>query len=168
MPKATEPTEAAELEAALRIDKTNLDEELIQHPEVFYRVADKVAYLVSQRDAAKQDLAEVEARVDAQIRHDLEVRGEKVTERMVDSEKVLHQQVIKAKKTLHALNDQLGQWQALKEAYQQRGYVLKDLVQLYISNYFGSDVSSSAGQKRTTDAQAARVRMNEARRSPKR
>jgi hypothetical protein len=55
-----------------------------------------------------------------------------------------------------SLTNQAAQYGALKEAFMQRSYVLKDLTQLYSANYYGANVESAKGDMR--DHKAARVR----------
>jgi hypothetical protein len=155
-----------ELEAGLIIDEHALDEALLTQADSFYRVAQRLATLISERDGAKQHLEEVEARVDAKVRHDAEVAGEKITEREVASQKSLHHDVQKANKDLLDLSYEVGLASALKEAFQQRSYALGKLTDLYIAGYFGSDVRSSGAtqMKNSTGAQAKQA-LDHARRS---
>jgi hypothetical protein len=125
-----------ELKGFLRIDKHQLDEELVQNPELLFRVSDAYISAIDRRDAFKNDLAVVEAEEDKRIRHDAEMAEEKITNDAVKA------QILTSKKRVGVYNkyadakleaDRLG---ALKEAFAQRGYAIRDLCQLYVSNYF--------------------------------
>lgn len=157
-----------DLETGLSIDEHALDEALIAQPEFFYRVSKKLALTVSRRDAAKQALAEEEAKCDGQFREDAAREKEKLTETEVKNLIRLDKDVIKATETLNSLNREVGLLTALKEAYQQRSYVLKDLTSLHIANYYTNTdgaQSSSRAALRDHTAQLAREGMNRARRS---
>lgn len=148
-----------QLEKGLLIDEHALDDELIRHPHLFYLVSKRLTLLVSRRDAKKQELAEVEARVDGDIRETAQKHKDKMTDTAVKQLVKLDDDVVKTTKELLELNRQVGVWTALKEAFQARSYVLKDLVNLYVANYYGSDgVSGSRNALR--DHAASRVREN--------
>ena len=171
MPK---PTSAAPLreeeqiefyERNLVIDPDALDEALLLQPTAFYAVARQLSLLTSRRDAAKQDLAVVEATADADFRDDAAKRGDKITEREIESLKKRDGKVIEATRDLHILNQRVGEIGALKEAFGQRGYVLKDLVALHLAQYYGDPAHSSAGSSmKTAVANSTRKKMNQARR----
>jgi len=115
----------SDLEARLLIDKHALDDECLDQPNRYYRVSEALTLAISQRDQAKQELTEVEARIDAEIRegHDTETDG-RLTEKMVESQKSLHREVLKA-----------------KAAHGKRRYMLQGLIDLHLGGYFGSSDS---------------------------
>jgi len=128
-----------------------------------------LALLISNRDEAKQNLKEAEARTDAKIRHDAEVAGERITEKVVESQKLVQRDVLAAKDALFTLEREVGQMWALKEAFQSRSYAIRDLIQLYIANYYGSEMERSAENKlRSNTAAAARQRQGEIARESRR
>ena len=137
-----------ELEQGLPIDEHDLNGALLRQPDLLYKVSKELTLQTSRRDAAKQMLAEVEAEVDAAIRHDAQVNDEKITEKEVASQKILDKDVQDAEKELLRLSLAVGQLGALKEAYQQRSYALRGLIDLYVANYFG-DASSPTKTMRT-------------------
>jgi hypothetical protein len=132
----------SDLEARLLIDKHALDDECLDQPNRYYRVSEALTLAISQRDQAKQELTEVEARIDAEIRegHDTETDG-RLTEKMVESQKSLHREVLKAKAAHGKLHAQVGKLNALKESYHQRRYMLQGLIDLHLGGYFGSSDS---------------------------
>lgn len=153
-----------ELEEGLRIDQHALDEACMVQPQAFYNVAKELAMAVSRRDAAKQILNETEARADARIRHDIEVSGEKVTETAVKNRIALDKAVLAAQRDVHVSNEHLGRLTALKEAFSQRGYVLRDLVQLHMSQHYG-DTEYQGSRVRDARARSTREQLNERRRA---
>jgi small-conductance mechanosensitive channel len=150
-----------ELEAELRIDQNALENVCSSHPELLYAVGSRLSILISQRDEAKQNLKETEARVDAEIRHDAEVAGDKITEKAVESQKQINGKVSAAKDKLFELEKRCGQMTALKEAFMSRGYAIRDLIQLYIANYYSSDMERPGRDLRHTNAPAARQKQAE-------
>lgn len=144
-----------DLQRGLRIDQHALEDSCREHAELFYKVANEYTNFVSLRDEAKQDLSETEATADARIRHDIELSGDKVTEKAVESAKLLDAQVKRARERVMDYNRIVGEWNALKEAYSQRGYVLKDMVQLYLARYY-SDMDHTSNRAR--EGRAANIK----------
>ena len=153
-----------DLEKGLRIDEDALDEALLIHSDLFYRVSKQLTLLVSQRDAADQEKKEIEARVDAQLRHDAEVSESKTTEPQIKNDIRRDKDVIKAIDKLLELDKQVGQWQALKEAFLQRSYMLKAMCDLYIAGYFGANMDGASSRMTEHDADANRREMDRLRR----
>ena len=127
-----------DLEAGLRINEHELDGALQEQPELFYHVAKELALMISQRDQAKQRLAEIEAEVVVTIKEQARSQDLKITDKEVDAKKETNEDVLAAAKDFYQLSAMVGKLGALKEAYVQRSYVLKDMVALYINNYYGS------------------------------
>ena len=127
-----------ELEAGLRINEHELDGALQEQPELFYHVAKELALMISQRDQAKQHLAEIEAEVVVALNEKARANDEKVTVKEIESLKDTDEDVLAAAKNFYQLSAMVGKLGALKEAYVQRSYVLKDMVTLYVNNYYGS------------------------------
>jgi hypothetical protein len=152
-----------ELEEAMLIDKDALDEALIQQPDLIYRVSKMIVERTSQRDAAKQDLAEAEAEADAAIREDAGDR--KITADAVKAGIKLDPNVIKARDHFADLSYRVNKWDALKEAFVARGHALRDLVSLHGNNYW-SDASGgrASSRRREADGDAAREAMRRTRR----
>lgn len=133
----------SELENGLRIDEHALEQAWIGQPETFYRVAKRLQLLISQRDAAKQNAAETEARADLEIRETAGRQNEKVTESEVKALVKLDKDVAKASNELLDLQRQLGALSALKESFEQRGKALDGLTKLYLANYYGANTDGS-------------------------
>lgn len=137
----------AEFRRYLQIDKLALDDEIIRQPSLFFEVSEAYAEAAVDRDGLKEYLITIDAQLDAKIR--AELGDAKATEAMIkgriqtDKE---HQSAVNDWLTAKAKADQLG---ALKEAFQQRSYMLRDLVSLHTANYFEqsairSDAASDA------------------------
>lgn len=141
-----------ELERGIQIDKDALEESLLEQPNNFYHVSMKLSLWTSRRDAAKQEQQLIEARADAAIRHNAEVAKEKITEKEVESQKRMDEDVRTGLDELLRYNHTVNRFANLKEAYQQRGYVLKELVALYLANYYATNNVSSSPRDRAAEA----------------
>lgn len=139
-----EPDPVPEFENALRIDEHALDQELVRQPDLFYRVAKYLALVTSRRDAKKQHVAEVEAQVDQDLRETAAKHKEKTTETDIKNMIRLDDSVIKVSTELLTLNRKVGDAAALKEALQAKGYALKELVNLYVNNYYHQNMDGTA------------------------
>lgn len=144
------------MESALQINRDALEEACCTHPELLHEVSNRLAILISKRDESRQTLKEVEAKADAEIRHDAEVSGDKITEKVVESQKMVHNKVKAARDGAFEFEKQCGQMTALKEAFYARGFAIRDLIQLHIANYYGSDMEKSGRDMRSSNADTAR------------
>lgn len=162
-PTVSQTPSISDLEEGLAIDEDALEESCIRQPELFYRVAKELALQTSRRDAANQMVKEAEAKADGQIRHDAQVAEEKITEKEIESQKRLHRDVKSAIEYALLIGENVGQLGALKEAYQQRGYVLKGLIELHVTGYFG-DPSNTNTTSRTAISRRNKAELNDARR----
>jgi hypothetical protein len=151
----------AQLEERLRIDRFHLEEVCCEHPELFAEVANRLARLISWRDEAKQNLKEAESNFAAKSRHDAEESGEKVVEKRIESETLLDPGVRAVRDKMSQLDLKVGLAAALKEAFHARSYAIRDLIQLYIANYYGSDMEKASGGMRSANANAAREKQRE-------
>ena len=128
--------EIEELREKLKIDKNQLDQEMIYQPEYYYKVAYDYANAVSERDAAQETLKQVDAELYLTYRQEADDEGRKVTENILDSQiknSAVHEEAydvwLEAKKTADEL-------QALKDSYEQRARMLSRLTDLYTTQYY--------------------------------
>jgi len=152
-----------ELAVYLEIDKFSLDDEVVRQPSLFFKVSEAFVEAASERDACKEELATVDAGLDGKIRKDLDVAGDRITEAAVKNEIQAHPKHSAAFDTYILAKTRADKLQALKESFQQRGYMLRDLVSLYETSYY--ERSSIQGNSKT-DAMAydkRRERLAEAR-----
>ena len=131
----------------LQIDKNSLDEEIIKQPSLSFEVAEAYIQAAARRDALKEKLATIDAELDAEIREDFENNSVKITEALVKNTIQCHKDHEIAAKAYFAVNEQANLWQALKDAFHQRSYMLRDLVSLHTANYFES--ASARGDARS-------------------
>jgi hypothetical protein len=157
-----------QLEKGLTIDEYALNEGVIAQPELFYKVSQQLASQTSLRDDAKHQLEVTEAEVDATIRLYHRKNEEKVTENEIKAKIASHRDVVSATKLFLQQNKRVGELAALKEAFNQRNFMLKGLIDLYIGNYYGNVPGDGSHGSKTTALRRAeygedRKALNEAR-----
>lgn len=138
----------SELTESLRIDKYNLDEEMVHQPSLFWQVAEAAAISRSRLDQAEAELKEKEAELDNALRLEAEEKGEKCTESSIAMAIKRHPDRVEAHRNY--LGHKLGteKLDQLRESFKQRNYVLGDLAGLHVSGYFQS---SSATRTQTLE-----------------
>lgn len=165
-PEAEVYDDFRELEDGLRIDEYALEKALRDQPVMFYRVANAYAMEISRRDAAKQALQDMEAEADLDARDQARKKDQKITEGEIRATIQTDGRIAQAQAALARRNEEVGKLAALKEAFQQRSYALKDLAGLYVANYYtASEHNAASGAVRDRDAAEARTRMSEARKA---
>jgi hypothetical protein len=151
----------AEFRKYLEVDKGALDDEIVRQPSLFFEVSEAYAEAAATRDGFKDQLATVDAELDAKIR--AELGDAKVTESMVKGKVQTAPEHEKAFTDWLMSKERADQFGALKEAFQQRSYMLRDLVSLYTANYYEqnaikTDASSDALVYRHKRAKLATAR----------
>jgi hypothetical protein len=123
---------------AIIIDRNDLDTELANQPGIFLEVAQAYTQAISVRDGLKESLDSLGSSIDLRIRREAVDHGEKLTEALVkarvESNKTYRQHV----EDYLAAKAKAEDLFAVKEAFAQRAFVLKDLCGLYIAGYFST------------------------------
>lgn len=135
----------------LKINKSSLDNELVQHSQLFFTVAEAVVEAQALRDAAKESLANTDALLDAVVRLQLEKRHDKVTEAMVKGGVQTHLEHNHAFKSYIDAKREADLLSVLKDSFEQRGHMIRDLCKLFITQYY--DEGSVRGTNRTDSVQ---------------
>ncbi len=143
----------SELRAALRIDRYNLDENVERQPELFFEVAEAAALARSEQDLAKDSVDEVESRLDVHVRGKAERKDERITEKEIKARIRQHPERASAMKNYLGLKLETERLDQLRDSFKQRGYMLRELVQLYLSSYY-QDASASGSRAGVRDARA--------------
>jgi hypothetical protein len=148
-----------ELKTKLKIDVDYLDRALIEQPSLFYTVADQFAMAVAERDAAKLELDEKMAELDQDIRAEAVSLGEKVTEASIQRRLATLPTIKDAERNLLEGKAKADEWQALKEAYQQRSFMLRELVALQLAqlNNLSLERGAHGAHRDLSNAAAERV-----------
>lgn len=143
---------------ALRLDKHDLDGCCISQPELFERVSSDLAFRMSFRDRAKRNLADLEASVDVEVRQE---SAKKLTEREIASMVRVDPRIREANTVLISCNYVVGRLQALKEAFEHRRAMIKELVTLHQLGYWG-ETSGRADAREASERKADDVRTRQA------
>jgi hypothetical protein len=147
----------------LAIDKTVLDDEIIRQPVLFYTISEKLTDAAAERDTAKEELAIVDAELDGEWRRELATKENKVTEKMVQNCIITSPQHTQAFEEYLIAKKKADKLLALKEAFQQRGYMLRDLVALYTANYYEASSIKPTQAQEASNYAANRARISNAR-----
>ncbi len=141
----------------LVIDKDDLDRCLMEQPETYYHVSSAFALASAERDAVKLDLEELQAKLGLDLRDQAIRKDEKMTEgalqqKLTGMPKIQELQ----RKRLDKAKD-AESWQVLKEAFQQRSFMLRELVALYIAQRHDHALEAGSGQARASLAEQTRA-----------
>ena len=145
-----------ELTDHLRIDEHTLESDCVYQPELFYQVGKQLADKEAERDATKQRLSEKMAEIELLIREEAENSDSRVTVNEVSARVTQDSGVRSLSSALLDMNRRIGQLKTLKESYMQRKDMLRELVALYINNYY-SDPARGA-ESRFKDAATEQLR----------
>lgn len=132
----------------LRIDRNDLDGELIRQSQVFYDISEETVQAIAARDKAKDELDTVCSKISIQIRTNPPA-GIKITEDTIASLVTTDSNVVKAKANYLSAKEEADRLINLQAAYQMRGKMLHDLTALFIAGYF--TVSGVAGREQSYD-----------------
>lgn len=147
-----------QLESKLVIDEHALEIALREHPDLFYKVASELALAISNRDEAKQELDQIEAKVDSELRRAAQISEQKITETSILSNKNIDKRVISANDLFLEKRFDAAKWAALKEAYEQRSYALSKLVDLFLANYYSTNEDKKTGGAAVRDVRANEIK----------
>lgn len=123
----------------LRIDRPNIDLEMVQQASLFHKVSEAAIKATAKRDRLKLELKELDAELYAEKKQDLLQGGEKATEAAISNEVLLDKDRKRLAREFIDAEEAVGQLDALKDSFQQRGYMIRDLGSLYTAKYFESD-----------------------------
>ena len=156
-----------EMRHLVQIDPDNLDQSVIEQPVYYFMIAEAFVEAASERDAAEEALKEVEARLNIDLRVELEDAGYKVTEGLVASHVRTHSDRVEASEHYLAKKHEAAQLQELKHGMEQRAHMLRELGKLWVTNYYDDGEVKTPGtmqhyQEHFNDN--ARARMSEKRR----
>lgn len=152
-----------ELRQGLSIDPEDLDRCLVQQPDLYYHVAELYANALSEKDGAKLDLEEASADLDMQLRKDAQEKEERITEEGFKQRLRASPVIKKLNRSFLELREQADILLALKESYQQRSFMLRELVARQISEINNLGLGKSTGI-RNDRAESIRNRAGEMRR----
>ena len=158
-----------EFKNSLKINKNDLDSEIVRQPELYFKVAEAYAIAVSVRDASKEAVKQLEAEKGLEIREALDNSGVRATESLVTSHLNCDEEYKQARSKYLENSALVEKLDALKSAYTSRGFMLRDLVQLYVSEYFLNNSASYSAPSRNIqeDYEALKAKIASARKARK-
>lgn len=154
------------LRDALNIRRGNLDEELIRQPQLFYEAGEAYAKAVDAREQAKDALKLVAADLYLRLRRKLADK-ERPTEATLHANIESNGEHMAAKVRLSEAVAAVEKAEALKEAYGQRAWMLRELCNLHLAGYFSKgsvegpaprEIESRAAERNRKEMQEKRVR----------
>lgn len=139
----------SQLAQAVKIDKLNLDAELIGQAALYQLICEEAVTAVSQRDKAKFDLDRTSAKVSLFIRQNPGTFPFKLTEDSIAAAVTTNPEVVASGDAYLTAKEEADYWQHQEEVFKDRSNMLKSLVQLHISGYY-----MAAGEGRYNDLRA--------------
>ncbi len=151
-----------EIRAKLRIDEDDMDTCLVEHSEYFHKAAEQVTEAAAVRDGLKLQLEELQANLDRDIRarnlrDDIKMSetGLSNTIKTTPRYQELQAKYMAAVKTA-------ADWSTLKEAFQQRSYMLRELNQRQIAQMYNlSTERGTVGARRSAIGDRNRVELEQ-------
>lgn len=153
--------------AKLTIDRHGLDDEWVEQPGIVQAIGERLAIEISRRDEAKDQLADIIAEVDGEVRlaHDSDdeddKKKKKPTETAIKNEVAQDKHVKAAKQHLRTLELNVGRLGALKDSFHQRRYALQDLVSLYLGGYYTSNSGAAKSARENTHESSRKAMQDE-------
>ena len=128
---------------------------------LLFQISEAFVQAAAERDMLKEQLATTDAKLDGDIRSDL---GDiKFTEAVVKNQVQMHKKHDQAMLKYLDAKRQADLLFHLKEAFQTRSYMIRDLCSLYNANYFEEALAKGTGSTDRATYKAGRDRMAAAR-----
>lgn len=153
---AMAPEMLDQLQEQLAIDRDDLDSSLADQPNLYFHVADVYSRALADREKAQSELSKMKAKIDNEIRYRIAEEGVKRTEGSIEKEMKGDERYHEARAEWEDRAALAERWGALKESYQQRSFMLRELVQLYIAERH--DVAGSSGAYEVRARKAEEIR----------
>ena len=125
-----------EYKAALAIDRFSLDTCIQEQVILFSEVSEEAVTAIARRDTAKKAVDETLAETSLLVRQDALDEGRKMTEGLVKETVAMQENVMNAQSAYLEAKTESDHWAALKEAYMQRSYMIREMGALYVAGYF--------------------------------
>lgn len=150
-----------QFKSKLRIDKNNLDGELVIQSQTFYEISERLTWAKAERDEIKRECDELAAELKSVIFQE----NPKLAATKADSLVKKDEDFIELYKERKEADRIVGMWEALVEAFKSRGYMLRQLADLYVANYYSP---TSAGESRQEKRAKSAERTERSRRNGRR
>lgn len=153
--KLVDPVE--ELRENLRIDKHALDEEIELQPVYLDRAHSLWAEAKKKRDLAREEQRRVDGELYEIYAKELEKENKKKpTNAQIDAQLNQDEDHIAAREEYKDAQVKADELEGITEAFKQRGFLLRDLVQLHVVNYYDTNSVEHDEQEARQRARAKR------------
>ena len=141
--------EREEIRSKLRIDEDDMDRCLVEHSEYFHKAAEQATEATAARDGLKLALEELTAKLDREIRERNAAEDIKMSETGLSNTIKTTPRFQEAQRKYMGAVKVAADWGVLKEAFQQRSYMLRELNQRQIAQMYNlSTERGTAGSRR--------------------
>ncbi|AFV81305.1 hypothetical protein F862_gp073 [Vibrio phage vB_VpaS_MAR10] len=155
----TSETAIRSFKGRLRIDKNDLDNELVEQSHLFFEVSERLTWAKAERDEIKRECDELAGEIKAEIFADNPKMADTKATALVKKDA----DFIERYREKTEADRIVGAWEALVEAFKSRGYMLRQLADLYVANYY-SPISGGESQDDKRRKSAERTERSESRR----
>ena len=150
----------------LGIDRDRLDAVVMEQAQIFDEVGERHVRACDLRDAAKTRLAVKDSELAVKHRAVLEREGKKSTDSIVNDYVLLDSARITENAQYMARKKDADMWGILREAFEQRMRMLRELVSLHATGYFNAQsMGAPRNVVRDALAESARTKMEEDRKA---
>jgi hypothetical protein len=145
-----------ELKQQLEIDPDDLDRCLIDHSNLLYSVGEACAEAIAEYDGLKLTLEELTAEQDEKLRKKMELDEKKLTETALKQAICWLAPIQELERDIIEAKQEVGKWEALKEAFHRRSYMLQKLVDMKLAQLGSLSVERgvTSARRDLTSAQA--------------
>jgi hypothetical protein len=138
-----------EIRSKLRIDEEDFDRCLVEHSEYFEKAATEAVEAKARHAALKLELVELSAQLDQDIRAKNAREDIKMSETGLSNTIKLLPKVKDLTRRLYAAERDMDECIVLKESFQQRSYLLREINQRQIARMYNLSVErGTAGARR--------------------
>lgn len=156
-----QPVDIDEFQKYLIIDKNSLDEELEKQPILLFEICRATSEAISLRDSEKQRLEVIDASINEDLRQEAFRTNTKITEAKLAAAVLLDHRHTQTYADYSEARKEADLWIALKEAFIQKGFALRELVELYLSGYFATSSVKERITKEDLEIKSMRTTLNQ-------
>lgn len=146
-----------EAEAALELNKNELDEANFRQPQLMWLVSQEHARANAKVREVVRDKANLGAELDRRIRAERTKLDGKITEKEIEMTVRDSQEMRDVNETLLDAQEMVDLWAGMLTAYAERGRAIREGGEQYRSNYFTTE-SGGAARTQAKEELAARAR----------
>jgi hypothetical protein len=111
------------------------------------------------RDTAKDELNRLHSELSEYYRQKLGEEEGRVTEKQIANTVEASSQYTEAREKYKRAGAKVAMWEALEEAWKQRGFMVRELVKLYCFSYYGTDsIEQDDNMQQLKEARRKRVK----------